>query len=156
MSEELNKRIQDQGFVRWAVQGNEDACTMLNALGFAAHLWDDLVDADQQRTAEDINRMLFNAFIGLANNPFYAAHSQAVRAVLCVSINAWQNSNVLEKRGEGDDLVRAYTLRTQYNDLIILCAYLVGGYDWMRDVARAMLDNKSLSDGTFEEYKNGL
>lgn len=154
---EQEKNARDEKFIAWAVKGNRDAIEALKILGFVAHLWDDLVDGDRVRTAEEISRAFWMLLVDLPSNPFWRAVDGQMVPVLREGINAWLDANVLEKRkGDETAVVQAFTLRTAYNMLLTSAAYIVGGYEWMRTVSMAVRDDRSLTDGSFAEYVQAM
>ena len=153
---EQDKIAADREFIAWACRGDQDACALLDVLGYVAHLWDDLVDRDRERAPEEITRAFWALLVDLPANPFWLAHAGQLIPVLREGINAWLDANQLEQRDDLTSRAQAYSLRTAYNQLLTTCAYLVGGFPWMRTVSMAIRDNRSLTDGTFREYLKAL
>jgi hypothetical protein len=150
------KAERDREFILWAVRGNREAAAMLDMLFYVAQLWDDLVDQDKPRPEADINRAFWLLLVELPQNDFYRQFDRELRPVLREGIGCWMEATDLERETGPADLrqalARAYTLRTMCNMLVTTCAYLVGGFEWMREVGRKMSANLSGLDGTFQEY----
>lgn len=156
------KAERDREFILWAVRGDRDAAAMLDMLFYVAQLWDDLVDQDKPRPEADINRAFWTLLVELPQNEFYRRFERDLRPVLREGIGCWLEATDLERIAAdytrwkemmpGQALARAYTLRTMCNMLATTCAYLVGGFDWMREVGRKLSANLSGLDGTFQDY----
>ncbi|XPV77039.1 MAG: hypothetical protein ACNI27_03725 [Desulfovibrio sp.] len=145
------KAAHDAQFVQWALQGNSPAVQLVNDVSFVAHLWDDLIDGDKQLESEHINWAFWVLFVQLQENPFYVEYREQLVPIFRESILAWIDSSEMEKEG-GNSRCMAYTLRTMYDMIITTCAYIIGGYTWMREVSAAMRRDMSMTDGTFDEY----
>lgn len=159
------KAARDREFVRWAVRGNQQAAAMLDMFFFVAQLLDDLVDRDRDRSDADVVWAFWLLLVELPQNEFYRAFERELRPVVREAVGCWLEATALEREAQGcsgdqrplrarQALARAYTLRAMSNMLATTCAYLVGGYDWMREVGRALSANLSALDGSFQEYLN--
>ena len=100
---------------------------------FIAHLWDDLIDRDNFRAAEDINEAFRIALVDIPKNPFYLAHIGDLRPVMMNVILQWQDANVLEK-GDKEDRAKAFMLKASVLQLFNYCAYLIGGPAWAFEI----------------------
>jgi hypothetical protein len=47
----------------------------------------------------------------------------------------WHTANVFEKEKEVNDVDKAYMLRAELYQLFVLCATLIGGRQWGRDMS---------------------
>jgi hypothetical protein len=121
------------------LQGNLAAVSLCMDVIAVFHLWDDLIDQDKEIRAEEINGAFWACFVRIPRNPFYQSHQQEIVPLIENIILAWHSANVLE-RGTDHEKHVAYGLRSLVVRLIDHCAYLVGGYEWARqigpDVAR--------------------
>lgn len=91
--------------------GNADAAALIDDLAYIAHLWDDLVDADQPRTPADINKAFALALIDVPANPFYVAHMQNLRPLIHVGVLGYLTANKMEASGDAHQLEIAHGLR---------------------------------------------
>lgn len=142
----------EAGLIHWAMRENEDATRFCEQILFVAHLWDDLVDGDEAGT-DRINRAFWTALVDLPGNPFYQRHYAHLAPVIRRAAGDWMDANDLEK-GASHDRSLAFVLRDAVHGVIIEAAYLVGGYDWMREVS--MVIRRKWHDETLDEYVDGL
>lgn len=120
-------------FLRKVLKGTEDAVVFCGLLGEISQVLDDLVDGDKAVAEDEIERAFFLALIELPRNPFYARHYAALNPMIQAAFAAWQDANVLE-RGNDHDKTLAFVLRDMLTDVAVACAYLIGGYEWAREV----------------------
>ncbi|BDQ35934.1 hypothetical protein SYK_02940 [Pseudodesulfovibrio nedwellii] len=120
---------------RWLgiLKGDLGAVQFVNDIGFISHVWDDLVDGDSP-TVDNVNKAFWLALVGLKENPFYQRHRAELVPLMRSYINCWLDSNIME-RGNDHAKSVAFVLRDMVSDIVCQCAYLVGGYDWMRQVS---------------------
>ncbi len=130
---------------------NEDAVRFLESIYFVSHVWDDLIDRDKDVDNSLINKCFFIAFFELNKNPFYRKHQDYLVDIMNVFINQWLDSNELEK-GDENAQIQAYVLRDTMLGLICHCAYLIGGFEHMRNVSHD-LSKMTKKYQTFDEYK---
>lgn len=157
MSAQTPSLPEDPGFeehIRYALRGHEGAVDFFLTLRDVLHFWDDLIDLDQRITPEYINRSMFAALIELPNNEFYRANYSSLSAILVNAIANWQTANQFEADGDDRRLSIAYVIRSDYANLLIHCAYLVGGYDWMTEVTPIIRDWWTKEN--FGAYKSNL
>ena len=124
--------------IRYVLRGNEPAAQFFFLLRDVLHFWDDLIDQDHPVDAEAINRAMFKALVLLPANPFYRANFDAFAPVLVNAIANWHAANEFEAEDDERKLQIAFVTRSDYANLLILAAYLVGGYEWMREVTPAI------------------
>ncbi len=138
--------------VHHALRGDEAAISFVNMLAHAVQVWDDLIDADREVPSRDINRAFETLLIDLPANPFYMQHLAQLHPVVAMAVNAWHDSNLLARRGGASDVARAYVLRDTIDEVVIACARIIGGWDWMRQVSMLIRDNITHED-TIEEFQ---
>lgn len=99
----------------------------------ACHLWDDLIDRDQEVSPESIDGAFWRVMVSIPSNPFYQRHINELQPVIATAILDWFAANELET---GDDHERhiSYTLRCGILSIITYCAMLVGGPEWARAI----------------------
>ena len=135
LSQEERDKLEGQK-IREYMLGNEAAALFIGQVFYIIHLWDDLVDDDQHRPIEDINRAFWFALVEIPRNPFFNKHSYFLTSQYQLLISQWMNSNDLIHDGANDEkLQRAFILKDTSIDLIAQCAFLIGGYDHMRKVS---------------------
>ena len=125
------------------LMGNQAAISFCEEFFGLTQIWDDLYDGDNYVEPETINEAFWVALISLPNNPFYQQHFGYLNTIIQSAIMDWLDSNKLVD-GTHEHKCAAYVLRDSASNLVIHCAYLIGGYDWMReisiDVRRALYD----------------
>ena len=107
---------------QWAIQLCLD-------LVYIAHLWDDLIDKDKDRSGSDINMAFAVALINIPANPFYKVHAATLHPILLNTILKWQDANTLEV-GSEHDMRLAFVHRAGIVEIFNICAYLIGGMPW--------------------------
>lgn len=140
-----------QVYLKW-VRGNQDAAVFIEQFFYACHLWDDLIDGDKARGAEEINMAFWVLMVSIPENPFYRQHFAELQPLIVAAINDWHTANELEREPEGRDI--AYTLRCSIITIISHCAYLCGGPDWVRQVGPEI--RRIGQRETLQKYKEGF
>ena len=130
-------------------KGNADAVMFCMELLWVYHLWDDLIDQDKERTKDDINQAFFMLFDKLRRNVFFRQYENELYPLITSSILQWMDSNELEKKGELSDLRKAYMLRAFIYQIWCYCAYLIGGFDYYKEVGPVM---QTIYVEEFDEY----
>ena len=130
------------------LQGNLHAVRLCIDLTFIAHVWDDLIDRDRERTAWDINQAFRIALVDIPANPFYLQHITQLWPLFMNAILQWQDANILEK-GTKHDKQMAYMLRASFLQIFNYCAYLVGGPEWASEIGP---DLRRIYKETFESF----
>jgi hypothetical protein len=97
--------------------------------------WDDLVDGDKPVPEGAINSAFHKALIDLPRNAFYRQHFNVLNPLIESAILDWTAANVMEHRRDGDDLRRAYVLRSNIFNLTTMAARIIGGVEWGQQVA---------------------
>jgi hypothetical protein len=114
---------------RWC-KGVEEAVDFLELFFYVCHFWDDLVDKDKERDAQDA---AWISLVDLPENRFYREHFRDLHPVVTAAVNDWFTANTLERQDDhGRDI--AYSLRCSILTVITHCAYLIGGPLWVREV----------------------
>lgn len=120
----------------------------------ALHFWDDLHDADKPITRQEIHGAMWACLVELPSNPFYQKHFQALQATLHNAIANWMAANEFEQSDDDKNLATAYVIRSDYANLLIQCAYLVGGKEWMFEIAPKI--RQAWTVESFTKYKQNL
>jgi hypothetical protein len=135
MDEEQKQKAMQQAYsITEFLAGDKEAAAFCDAFFFITQVWDDLADKDKEIDPEDINRAFWLALVEIPRNRFYLRHAAEIGPFLAASINAWFDANELE-RGSTHERSLAFVLRDLVGGLISRCAYLIGGYEWMRKVS---------------------
>jgi hypothetical protein len=130
------------------MRGNVSAVQFLELITNILHLWDDLHDKDKPIADRDVDRGFWNALIELPRNSFYCQNFAALNTTLTLAIQNWHAANVMEDSDSETDKEIAFIVRSSYVDLVILCALIVGGYEWSREITpeiRRLWHNETLA-----------
>lgn len=144
-------RANEEQFLFKVLCGRKDAVRFCQLLFRVSQVWDDLVDGDRQVAAEDINRAFWMLLVELPVNSFYNDHFSHLQPLLSQYICDWLDANELEKRGDDHGKNIAFVLRDGIGAIIIQCAYLLGGYDYMRKVSEEV--RRHIFEEGLEKYK---
>ena len=118
----------------WLI-GNSNAIVFCLDMIKAIHLWDDLIDKDNELKDEEINDVFTFLMVDMPMNPFYAVNHREIAPMMNTIILKWHTANVFEKEKEVNDVDKAYMLRAELYQLFVLCATLIGGRQWGRDMS---------------------
>ena len=141
----------DQLLAQWML-GNLSAVDFLLLMFQVAETWDDLIDGDEV-SPEKINQAFILALYTLPTNTFWETNKVKLLPVILTGINAWLDSNQLEKRSDPHSKVWAYALRDWYMELVAATAECIGGFGHMRTVSLAA--RSFFQAETLEEYLGG-
>lgn len=137
-----------------ALRGHQGALDAFLKVRDILHFWDDLVDRDKVVGPDYINRAMFTALVALPSNPFWRAHQDSLLPILTNAVGNWHAANTFEAGDELRRLELAFVIRSDYANLLIHMAYLVGGYDWMMEVTPVIRDLWTEED--FAQYLRNL
>lgn len=143
-----------QELISFALKGDAEAIEFFFLVRNALHFWDDLADGDRQITPERVNSEMFRILVELPKSPFYRRHQEALSAVLVGAVANWQAANQFEASGDKRLLEVAFVIRSDYANLLIQAAYLVGGYDWMTKITPVI--RAEWTSETFDAYRSNL
>ena len=117
------------------LSGNTNAIVFCLNMIKTIHVWDDLIDKDNKLTDEEINSAFTFLMVDMPLNPFYVLHQRDLAPMMNNIILKWHTANVFEKEKESGDVDKAYMLRAELYQLFVLCATLIGGREWGRDMS---------------------
>lgn len=128
-------------------KGDQGALDFLSAFYLWAHNQDDLIDQDKKVPVSytvGTNLQLIHTF---AKNPFFQKHQDFLMPVILVGLLAYVVSE--DKRQSADVLERitAQVLKSQYADVFVATAFLVGGFD------HALAMKRKYHDYDFDDEK---
>lgn len=101
---------------------------------YIAQVWDDLVDGDNQQSAENISRAFKLSLIGLYQNPFFSRNMADLLPIMISVIHQWEDANILEKSEHDNERCMAWMLRAGIYQIFHYCAWLVGGDSWINQI----------------------
>lgn len=142
------KLIDEATLLRW-FKGDQEAVRFLLMVYQVMHTWDDFVDKDPL-TEKEVNESFAIALIGMNRNQFYKAFNSDIQPVILFILNQWLESNDLEKNEDGRNM--AYVLRALCAGLVPHMAYIIGGWEHMREVSKEVWEIMKKLE-SLEEYK---
>ena len=116
-------------------KGDENAANFLGAFQDKAHLLDDMVDHDHPRSLDEHCQIELNWLLTLTSNPFVQAHTGKLVPVLTLGLNAWADSNAMQRSVKKRDRLVADVVKGFYHEVVYLVALICGGYDHMRVIS---------------------
>lgn len=135
---------------RWFM-GNRDAVDFVNALFDAVELWDDLIDKDVDVQPEHINRVFLSLMFALPANRWFTQHKEYYLPLIMTAINGFHDANVMVYSDKKHIRNLAFHVRNFGIELHIATAFLIGGYQHMRDVSQEIREFFAFE--TFEQWE---
>lgn len=114
--------------------GDENAVALIEGFWHFCEVWDDSIDGEKNETDEAIHSGMLWALFGLNDNPFYQAHPE-LREAMQVCIANWMAANELERSGDREKVITAYTLRCSPYDFFVAVALAAAGFQAARAAA---------------------
>ena len=114
---------------------NRDAIDFIQRIGKVFRTWDNVWDGDKPYTKEDLDDNFAELAFGLNDNSFFRRYRAILTAQIFIAWNAWKDSNVWIESGDRHENVCAWIIRDYCNEIVMLCAYLVGGVKHTRRVS---------------------
>ena len=140
--------------LNYFLNGDRNAVQYALDILYIAHLWDDLIDKDRERTDAEINAAFVKALAKIPLNPFYAANAANLLPLTLCNIWKWQDSNELIQGSNGHKVL-GYITRTGVWDIIYFCMFLTGTEDWIRQHGTAFWQTFGQDTVTdFQEFWN--
>ena len=130
-------------------KGNTDSVGFILTIFSVFEIWDDLIDKDKTPTSSEINNAFHQVF-NLSRNVFYRQHFDIISPIIETVILDWYTANELEKTKDLEALRQSYVLRCGAQQLIVMCARILGGVD---HAVVVNLELRMMGD-TFEQYAN--
>lgn len=127
-----------QELFSYVLKGHEDAVAFVTVLFHVFHVWDDLIDKDKPLHDDQISDAFVMALVVLPRNSFYRENFSELNAMVDSAITNWRASNAMEKTDSDDDKRIAFITRSNYCNIAITAARIVGGHQWAVEVAPLM------------------
>lgn len=124
--------IRDEKFKEWF--GDPSAEHFARIFSKSTELFDDMVDGDKQRTAEDVFHWMHSLWFELQFNEFWNTRKNFLIPVMLMAANAWMDANELEK-GDLNDRVYSYSLRNLALQVFPMMVFVMYGQKRMREVS---------------------
>lgn len=124
----------EREFLQHVLQNHGPAILFCETLFRISQTLDDLLDRDRPVSQETVYNAFFEALIGLPANAFYRENELFLRPLMAMALQDWRDSFVLERIGRYHERTLAYVLRDQLSGLVVQCAGLIGGAQWMQQI----------------------
>ncbi|KAB2836982.1 MAG: hypothetical protein F9K48_00350 [Candidatus Brocadia sp.] len=140
-----------------ACLGNKHAVDFLLKLGTIFRVWDDTWDRDRPVTPHQLDTSFSDLCFELSRNPFFKLHRDVLEAQIAVAWNAWHDSN---EWWDDEDPIKqncAWFIRDYCNELVQLCAWIIGGKEHMRRISLKVREAylQELVEADLKEVKYG-
>lgn len=135
------------------LQGDAHAVDFCADIFKVSQIWDDMVDGDKKVSNIDINRAFWLCIVEIPSNPFYKRHFNTLQPILQVFMVDWMDSCRLERQNDHSKNI-AWVLRDSVSSLVIHCARLIGGFEWMNQISVRV--RKAIYDEPLADYKRNL
>jgi len=100
------------------------------------HTLDDLIDRDKALSPSDVAGEDFRFIYTLATNTFFQKHKEVLMPTLLIGGIAWRDSEDWKNRPHPLDKLASQVLKSQYQDIFTLVAFLCGGQTHAMEMAR--------------------
>lgn len=150
----LTPSVVETRFLSECLKGNRDAVLFVRDLFDAFHFWDDLIDRDHALTDDAIHKSMYALVVEIPSNPFYQRHQAALMPLIVAAIHNWRAATDFERDGTEHQKLVAFVLRSSYVDILVMCAHLLGGFEWAQTWTPKIRD--VVHNEGFEGFKREL
>lgn len=126
----------EREFLQHVLRNDTAAILFCESLFRVSQVLDDLIDQDKPITGDAIYQSYWEALIDIPSNPFYRANELTLRPLMAAALQDWRDSVTLERDESHHGRTIAFVLRDQLTSLVVQCACLVGGFQWMQQVSK--------------------
>lgn len=147
-------RSDEREFLNSVLQDCSPAVCFCEQLFRISQVLDDLIDRDKPVSDAAITGAFWMALIELPANPFYRQHEPYLRPLMASALQDWKDATGMERAGDEHGMHLAFVLRDQLTAVVIQCAYLIGGYDWMQSVSAQI--RRHFHEDSLSDYINDL
>lgn len=130
--------------------GDQHAINFIDMFMSTIEIWDDLIDKDKPVSAEDINTVFTNLLFWLPQNLFFEKYKSYLLPIIMTTINTWHDSNYLGSEEDIRSKQEAWYLKQFGIEMFSAVAFLIGGFEHMRDVSLKI--RKIVRHEDFAEY----
>lgn len=142
--------LKEANIHRWFL-GHADAIDCVDNILSTFEFWDDLIDKDVELDDEHINKIFVNLLFVLPQNKWFVANTAYYMPLFMMCFSAFFDSNEMCKSKEKHIRNLAFHIRNLGIELYIATAFLLGGYNHMREVSREIREFFAFE--TFEEWE---
>lgn len=126
----------EREFLQQVLKDSAPAILFCESLFRVSQTLDDLIDGDRPVTHDAIYQAFWESLIDIPSNAFYRAHELVLRPLMASALQDWKDSVTLERDGSYHGKTIAFVLRDQLTSLVVQCAGIVGGFEWMQYVSK--------------------
>lgn len=131
-----------------------EAVRFLKDLAYVVHVWDDLIDRDQEVSSEQITTAFTKSIVGFGSNSFFLKFATQLVPVLHTGILNWQGANHLEAIGTPHALQVSHIVRCNVGDVAVLAASLLNDDAHAASVAGEI--RMLMQQDSFEDYLSDI
>ena len=149
--------LRQHNFLKQCLNNDIAAIALCECLFSISQVWDDMIDKDILVSGDTLNKTFWLLLFDLPSNPFYLEHHEFLMPIVQLAVIDWLSANELE-RGSDHDKELAYVLRNSLTAVVIACARIIGGYEWMlkyTPIIRRFFQDESLINYK-KELSHGL
>jgi hypothetical protein len=121
-------------------KGNEFAARFLLSFLAYVHMIDDLHDKDHEVTDKQLVHHHFWILEEFALNPWVRDNAALLWSVVVCGTNAWLDSNQWQRDQSFNKRIAADVIKSSYQEVVFLTAYLCGGADHMQMMSKKYRD----------------
>ena len=129
-----------QGKLEW-FGGNQDALNAFRMFVDLSHLWDDLVDKDNEATEDEINNAFLICLVYLPANPFYRSIQDRILPMWLTVVSAYQTANKFERDKDAHGLEIAHGLRYAAGNIVAYMIFVCVGAEKAKEFLPDMWKN---------------
>lgn len=137
--------------LKFFLKDDASALSLAVDLIYLAHLLDDLVDRDVERSVEDVKRGFRVLLVDNPNNPFLQAHFLQLTPLMGSALMTYLDSTTLE-HGDKDERFKAFHIRNDVLKIIRHMMLLTGGADWSQEQGPEFWREFGPPEAKYEEY----
>jgi hypothetical protein len=150
----MPSRSDEHEFLNWALQNDRDAVDLVQRLFRVSQVLDDLVDKDCELSDLQVYAAFFECLVLIPANPAYQKHFPHINPLLGQYLQDWFDATQMERSGIDHHRRVAFGLRSNLGGVVTQLALLIGGFEWMQQVAPAVRDH--IHCELFEDYEREL
>lgn len=136
--------------LEYFLKGDKMALLFCLDLLYVAHLWDDLIDGDKERTAEEINQGFVKSLTAIPTNSFFELCRPALLPMMYNALTMWLETKNMNN-GDPDERLTAFCLDNAVIEIIHFCILAKGGTEWAREVSSEFWQLFGPNDEDFQE-----
>ena len=122
-----------KGKLEW-FNGNQDALNLYRMFVDLSHTWDDLVDKDNEVSAEEVNNAFMIALVYMPANPFYRRIQDQIMPMWLMVLSAYETANKYEADKDEHGIEIAHTLRYATGHIVAYMVHMCVGAEKAKEI----------------------